>query len=81
MSTVTTQSDGTASFTINYPEDQAQWVAVELIATTTTQGTESTASTQFILPILASYVTPIGPAEPPGFYSPYGTATSCTNPN
>jgi hypothetical protein len=76
---VTTGANGTASFNVIYPEDQAFWVRIELIATTTVSGTESTANTSFLLPILASYLT--GPATPPGFISPYGVANVCTNPN
>ncbi len=79
-STVTTDATGSATFLIEYPEDQALWVGVELIATTTTQGTESTASAQFVLPIVASYLTTLT-AQPPGDPSPYGQAASCTNPN
>ncbi len=77
---VTTGSDGSAAFNVIYPENEALWVKVQLIATTTVQGTESTASSTFVLPILATYLTTTT-SQPPGFVSPYGTATVCTNPN
>lgn len=79
-STVTTDATGSATFMVDYPEDQANWVGVQLIATTIAQGTESTASAQFLLPILASYINSLT-VPPPGQPSPYGQAASCTNPN
>jgi hypothetical protein len=78
--TQTTDSTGAINFNVIYPEDQAQWVQVQLIATATVQGTETTASTTFVLPILATYLTTLS-SDPPGFISPYGTATSCTSAN
>jgi Bacterial Ig-like domain (group 1) len=78
--TLTTAADGSASFNVIYPEDQALWVAVQLIATATVQGTETTASTTFTLPILATYISNVS-SDPPGKTSPFGSATSCTNPN
>jgi hypothetical protein len=79
-SSVTTSAQGSANFTIVYPEDQALWVEVELIATATVSGTETTATSTFVLPILATYLTTTS-SSPPGDPSPYGIATSCTNPN
>jgi hypothetical protein len=76
---VTTGSDGTATFNVIYPEDIADWVKVQLIASTTVSGTETSSDATFLLPILASYLT--GTASPPGQPSPYGVATSCTDPN
>ena len=78
--TVTTATDGSATFQVEYPEDHAQWVQVTLVATTTVQGTQASTSATFWLPILATYVTTTT-SSPPGVVSPYGTATSCTNPN
>jgi hypothetical protein len=77
---VTTDSTGTAEFSVVYPEDHADWVRVTLTATATVNGTESSTRSIFILPILATYVTTTD-STPPGYTSPYGTATVCTNPN
>jgi hypothetical protein len=76
---VTTASDGTSAFTVTYPEDHALWVQVTLTATATVAGTESSTSTTFVLPILASYVNTVT-SSPPGFISPYGVGL-CTDPN
>lgn len=76
---VTTGSDGTATFNVIYPQDIANWVTVQLIASTTVSGTETSSSVSFLLPILADDLT--SAASPPGQPSPYGSATSCTNPN
>lgn len=78
--TVTTDSQGRADFTVVYPEDHAMWVQVKLTATATVQGTETSTSSVFVLPILAEYVTKTD-SSPPGLLSPYGTATTCTDPN
>jgi len=69
---VTTGSDGTSTFQVIYPEDHANWVQVTLTANATVSGTESSNSTTFVLPILASYLTNVG-SSPPGAVSPYGT--------
>ena len=76
---VTTDSNGSADFNVIYPEDHADWVESKLTATATVQGTESSASATFWLPNLGSYVSDIQNALP-GEFSPYGQATSCTNP-
>jgi hypothetical protein len=76
---VTTDATGSVNFNVIYPESIATWVDVELIATATVSGTETSASVIFNLPILADYLK--GPGDPPGQPSPYGIATSCTDPN
>jgi hypothetical protein len=76
---VTTGTDGTGAFQVTYPEDHAQWVQVTLTAKATVAGTESSSSTTFILPMLATYLTNTN-ASPPGFVSPYGTG-ACSDPN
>ena len=78
--TVTTDDNGQATFNVVYPEDHALWVQVKLTATATVQGTETSTSALFWLPMLATYVTSTT-SDPPGKRSPYGIATSCTNPN
>lgn len=77
--TVTTDSTGTGTFSVIYPQSIAWWVTVQLIATATVSGTETNASVNFLLPILTADLT--ATAQPPGDPSPYGIATSCSNPN
>ncbi|HEY6455132.1 MAG TPA: Ig-like domain-containing protein [Steroidobacteraceae bacterium] len=76
----TTGADGSAAVTLIYPRDHARWVAVELTATATVNGTQNSATATFWLPILAA---DIGTATvtPPGVNSPYGQAATCLNPN
>ncbi len=72
--------NGSAALTVTYPEDHALWVQVKLIATATVSGTQNTTTSTFWLPILSTYVTTTT-TTPPGYVSPYGTATSCANPD
>jgi hypothetical protein len=76
----TTGTDGTAGVSILYPQDHALWVAVEVTASATVQGTQSSTTTKFWLPILASDLT-TATTDPPGVVSPYGVANTCLNPN
>lgn len=78
--TVTTDSTGTANVNITYPEDHAAWVQVRLTATATVAGTQTSTTSTFWLPMLASYVTNLT-VDPPGVVSPYGISPSCANPN
>jgi Bacterial Ig-like domain (group 1) len=76
----TTGSDGSAAVTLIYPKDHARWVAVELTATATVNGTQNSATATYWLPILSTDITDIT-VSPPGVNSPYGQATTCLNPN
>jgi hypothetical protein len=78
--TVTTDSTGTANVNITYPEDHAAWVQVLLTATATVAGTQTSTTSTFWLPMLASYLTNLT-VDPPGIVSPYGISPSCANPN
>ena len=71
IGSTTTTVNGSAALVVSYPEDHAEWVQVQLTATATVSGTESTTSSTFWLPILAIYVTTIT-SSPPGQISPYG---------
>jgi hypothetical protein len=73
---VTTDSTGTANVLVTYPEDHAEWVQVLLTATSSVTGTQASTTSQFWLPILATYVTNIEQV-PPGDTSPYGTHVNC----
>jgi polyisoprenoid-binding protein YceI len=74
----TTDATGRLDVLVTYPKDHAYWVWETLIASTTVQGTESSASSTFILPGLdADYKCSIGP---PGPVSPYGQGLTCADP-
>jgi hypothetical protein len=74
-----TDANGRLDVTITYPRDHSYWVMVSLVASTTVQGTQSSTSSTFVLQgAIADYSCSIGP---PGPVSPYGTATTCANPN
>jgi hypothetical protein len=77
---VVTDTTGSGFMNITYPEDHAAWVQVQLTATATAQGTESSTSATFWLPMLAADVTATTIAIP-GEFSPYGQANTCSNPN
>ncbi len=79
-STVTTDSTGTASFLVIYPQSEETWVNVQLTAATTVSGSQSSKSVTFTLPALATDLTTTK-ISPPGLNSPYGTAAVCANPN
>jgi hypothetical protein len=78
-SDVTTNGSGFAVATITYPKDRANWTAVTLKATALVSGTEATATASFTLPVASSDVN-VQNVSPPGFFSPYGTSTSCSSP-
>jgi hypothetical protein len=74
-----TDVNGRLDVKITYPRDHAYWVAVTLVASTTVQGTQSSTSSTFLLQgAVADYACSIGP---PGPVSPYGTGSTCANPN
>lgn len=77
-STVTTGSDGRATFTFTYPKDNGDWTQVKLTATTSVSGSENADTKEFLLPVAANDVTGGGIV---GATSPYGTGTSCADPN
>lgn len=79
-STVTTDASGLATFKMTYGENYALWVGVRITASSSVGGTESSTFMDYLL---------IGSSEdysneniaPAGDVSPFGTATSCANPN
>jgi hypothetical protein len=75
---VTTTGSGSASFNVVYPESFALWVQVRLTATATVQGTETSTSATFWLPILATYLTTTT-ESPPNEFSPFGQSASCND--
>ena len=80
-------TDGRTFFNVTYPKSYANWVEVKLQAIATVAGTETTSTVTFVLPPLADDVTD-SKVSPPGTVgtsgnveSPYGYATTCSNPN
>lgn len=74
---VTTDVNGFALIDVVYPQEFARWVQVVLEAQTSVQGTESSASSRFVLPIAASDVA--RETNPPGNPSPYGQIGDCAS--
>ncbi|MFZ0550079.1 MAG: hypothetical protein WAM21_04670, partial [Steroidobacteraceae bacterium] len=75
-----TATNGTAAVNLIYPKDHAGYVAATLTATATVQGTQNSTSTSFWLPLLTSDIDS-STQVPPGYYSPYGAAATCADPN
>jgi hypothetical protein len=74
-----TDANGRLDVLVTYPRDHAGWVEVQLVASTTVQGTQSSTSATFLLQGAAPDYSSctIGP---PGPVSPYGKANTCLNP-
>ncbi len=70
--TVTTDSEGRASFVLNYGEQFAPWVIVEVVARATVAGTES--SRRAVYSVVGSVEDFWSEGGPAGTTSPYGTA-------
>lgn len=80
-STVTTDSNGSATITMRYAEIYAPWIGVRLTATAIVSGTESTSYRDFPLDKLAGDFS-VKTVAPAGARSPFGIDVStCTNPN
>ena len=77
---VTTDSAGRAYFDLQYGEQYALWAVVQLRARAAVSGTESIATTDFLLVGLADDYNQEG-VSPAGRVSPFGAAASCANPN
>ncbi len=77
--TATTDEDGFALVDVVYPQQFARWVQVVLEARTSVQGTESSSSSRFVLPIATSDVA--RDTNPPGNPSPFGQNSVCTDTN
>lgn len=73
---VTTDASGFALVDVIYPQEFARWVQVVLEAQTSVQGTESSSSARFVLPIAASDVA--RETNPPGNPSPFGQTGDCS---
>jgi Bacterial Ig-like domain (group 1) len=75
-----TDGAGELLVTVTYPKDHAGYVGVELVATASVTGTESTATSSFVLPGAAADFASQS-VNPPGLVSPYGVVNDCSNPN
>jgi hypothetical protein len=77
--TVTTDENGFALIDLYWPQEYAGYVEVTLEARSPVQGSESDASTTFLLDGLASDFSDQG-VPPPGVTSPFGNADCATPP-
>lgn len=79
VSTVTTDSNGTATITMRYAEIYAPWITVRLTATAIVAGTESVTFKDFPLDRLAGDFS-VKTVAPAGYRSPFGIdTTTCLN--
>ncbi len=78
---LTLDATGSAQFNVTYPKNFANWVEVTLTVTASVAGTESTTSQTFGLPVAVNDINQY-PVDPPGGQtSPFGTASSCSDPS
>ncbi len=75
----TTDANGKLLVTVSYPKDHAYYVTVQLVASTSVAGTQSSTSSTFALPGAAADFNTQTTA-PPGPISPYGQAATCVDP-
>jgi hypothetical protein len=78
VASAVTAAGGSAAVNLIYPKDHAYYVWVRLTARATVSGTESSTSTDILLP---GTTADFGSANtaPPGPLSPYGQATTCAD--
>lgn len=75
-----TDANGLAIVQIEYGKSLGSWIRFELAVTATVSGTEGRAVHNGVLPVAANELTDEN--IPPSFqFGPYGTATTCSNPN
>jgi hypothetical protein len=77
---VTTDAKGQAVISLVYPKDRAYWLDVNLTVRGQVSGSEPGYVGLVHLPGLSADYA-IQAISPPGVFSPYGTSTSCSNPN
>jgi hypothetical protein len=76
---VTTDANGQASVSLTYPRDRVYWLDVNLTIRGQASGSESIyTSLVHLLGLSTDYASLT--LTPPGVNSPYGVATSCSNP-
>jgi len=79
-SNATTNADGFVVVNVFYPQEYAYYLDVSLSASASVQGTEYVRTSRFTLPGLTTDFNDSNKA-PPGPLSPFGVASSCSNPN
>jgi len=75
-----TNALGYLNMRVIYPREFASWLEMRLRVTAVVAGTEGASTATFILPKIAADYTSLT-ISPPGIDSPYGRASSCSNPN
>lgn len=75
-----TDPAGIATATITYAKEYATWANVTLQAAVQVAGTEYTQAVDYALEILVADYSDLK-VYPPGRLSPFGTASSCSNPS
>ena len=80
-SSITSSSDGSADFSLLYPQSHCNWVRVKLTATVRVGGSESVETSEFYLSCLASDLNNTDNAPPGGTEGLYGSAQDCTVAN
>ncbi|MAL99878.1 MAG: hypothetical protein CL583_15670 [Alteromonadaceae bacterium] len=78
---VTTNSEGSFEFGLNYPQSHCNWVGVELTAKVGVQGTETISRARFTLSCLADDLNNLDIEPPGGIVGLYGNASSCATPD
>ncbi|MDO3723235.1 Ig-like domain-containing protein [Marinobacter sp. chi1] len=77
---ITTSADGSADFSLLYPQSHCNWVGVELTATVRVGGSESVEKSEFFLSCLASDLNNTNIIPPGGTEGLYGSELDCTSP-
>lgn len=73
-----TDASGVANFSLEYPQDHAQWVQVRVTAVVSVGGTESIEAATFVLRVLSDDINDCA-KDPPGIQSPYGVSIDCAS--
>ncbi len=77
--TFVTDNNGRFDFTLRYPKQYASWININLVATTSVQGTETRESRPITLPV--AYDDLYSDVPPAFETSPFGTQPGCNNAN
>lgn len=79
---ISTDDSGFGYFSVTYPESVASWAMVKVVATANVSGSESTQTLDVTLAPPITDLTSVATSPPGGSeYSPYGTASVCTDYN
>lgn len=77
---VTTDTGGFATFTLQYGKNFASWLDTTMTARAQVGGTESLQTQKYFLEVLAADVADVK-SDPPNRRSPFGSGAPCTDPN